>query len=1458
MSSQFPFQDKPLGDSDPDLNDLDAALRRLSGDTHPAPGFVAQLRAQVEQKTASAEAFSPRRRGLNLTWVRPLIAQGALVLLLVGLIALAVALNPRTQPQSTPLPGVLTAVSTSAPWVDGIPGRVPRAAFYRLGKGRITALDTNDSNFLIAVASTTGVCIYDGDRAELEQWCAWTEMSVSAVAFNPTGDLLAAGLGDGRVQILDSATGQLRAERGSENGSSIANLAWDPSGAPVVVSVNAVGRVEAWDWQQNALRWGPLEQPTLASALDWAPGAGGESILALGGDDGLLFLDGATGLEQARYDPTWQVSPVLDVSSLAISSPDAPASPTAPAGSAGQWLVYAYRGGLAALKLDGWQVTGTRNWPLAVDSENPRPISFAINSMPNNPQYGLIVAAVLPEGIQFIDIEKDTVSDPQFSALVGTPIVYDTSIYFCAPDGRLLVWGFGGDAPGIWRSEYTTYLSDMVWAPSGIVATNGTDQVRIWQEDGALLDVVSPALDAESDLLIPSPDGEITAAVLNDGAALAVWDRVNNQLSWQVDLPTQPKEIAFAQDSSKIAVAGVDGRITAYERFTGQVTGEVQLPRPGARITALAWPPVYNTCNGEYCDILAVAWYTEADSASGIDLVNLSPSSDWTTRPLVKDLSMVLDLAWGPGGPESDGFLAGTQIEQAVIWDARTGEEYARLGENPQTASMFMPALAVSSYSSMLALSTRQGILVWNMMDGQAPRLLTGHHNIVRLAFSNEGMEFAGRMGLDNGKGLASASMDGSIVIWDVTELVEQSTITMVPQSTAIPRPADPSPTALPVDPTPTPVTLDPTPTPLSAADPFLGRLGLGSITTLDAAPDGRLAVGTTAGVCLHNTAMSIEWCNWLGDVLWTAFSPSGEYLAVGLSLDHTSTEKTVLILDGSGSILAQRRFQGSWHTPAPLAWDPSGAPKIAVAETGGVVSVWDWQADQIAWGAVEVSGPVGYDNDGRVDALDWSTGPNGESLLAVASTLGLSILDGERGELKQRYTPTESAFPIGSIFALAFAADDGLGGPGRHLAYANNEGGLVVLEMQGWQATGASRFDAPVFPIALAWAPSTGDLLSMRLALSTAGSVRVYEPFKKNGSPQGFPASALAPAAWSTTGAELFFSDSSGMLNSFVDGSASPYSFDYANLPTQLAWPASGDLYSFNANATNRWDVAGLQLGAVNRIAEGSGYLLLAVSPDGQRAAYSVSADKQLLLWDVPNNQELTQISMSPMGTPALFQAAAFSARSGHLLTLTADGQLALWDAATGQPILGASPLDNISSIDALAISPSGDTAAVAWTDTTQTPHLILYRLHGGYIQANIPIQTAAAQLAFSPDGRLAGINTAGQYINTLGVQLNLTAPGADSLPPGDLRSLAFSPDGARLATFGSQISIWDTATGDRLQTFPTSLGGFTSFVTTLAFRPDGLVLASSANGLITLWDLGAGPLPPPEVGPTPTPLPK
>jgi WD40 repeat protein len=113
---------------------------------------------------------------------------------------------------------------------------------------------------------------------------------------------------------------------------------------------------------------------------------------------------------------------------------------------------------------------------------------------------------------------------------------------------------------------------------------------------------------------------------------------------------------------------------------------------------------------------------------------------------------------------------------------------------------------------------------------------------------------------------------------------------------------------------------------------------------------------------------------------------------------------------------------------------------------------------------------------------------------------------------------------------------------------------------------------------------------------------------------------------------------------------------------------------------------------------------------------------------------------------------------------------------------------------------------------------------------------------VAFSPDGTLLAVGESG------GVLL-VNWPAGDLLGVLDrgARSLAFSPDGRRLAGVpqGIQVFLWDVPPDPQAKALqkPQVLRGHKRGLKALAFAPDGATLATGGlDETVILWDVASG----------------
>ena len=165
-----------------------------------------------------------------------------------------------------------------------------------------------------------------------------------------------------------------------------------------------------------------------------------------------------------------------------------------------------------------------------------------------------------------------------------------------------------------------------------------------------------------------------------------------------------------------------------------------------------------------------------------------------------------------------------------------------------------------------------------------------------------------------------------------------------------------------------------------------------------------------------------------------------------------------------------------------------------------------------------------------------------------------------------------------------------------------------------------------------------------------------------------------------------------------------------------------------------------------------------------------------------------------------------------------------------SGKP-LAAGEIEIIKSwIDAGAKPPAAGEASVAKKSAIPD------------IAPRKPVHAQIGALAYSPDGKLLALGTFREVrlADANGTTL-ATLPGEAE----EVRSVAFSPDGTRLAAAGGlpaqkgEVKIWDVAARKLL----TTINGHKDCIYAVAFSPDGKIIATSSyDKLIKLWDADTG----------------
>jgi WD40 repeat protein len=560
------------------------------------------------------------------------------------------------------------------------------------------------------------------------------------------------------------------------------------------------------------------------------------------------------------------------------------------------------------------------------------------------------------------------------------------------------------------------------------------------------------------------------------------------------------------------------------------------------------------------------------------------------------------------------------------------------------------------------------------------------------------------------------------------------------------------------------------------------------------------------------------------------AWSPDGSRLATG-SWDNTAkiwdakSGKEVLTLSGHDRLVADiawshngnRLATGSWDQTVKV-WDAtSGTAIFTLSGHAGLISSVAWSPDdtRLATGngdavAIVWDGTSGKEfcrlsaHVGRITGIAWS--PDGKRL-ATSAGRSAEVWDVASG--RELYSLRGHS---GLVASVAWSLD------GKRLATGSWDQTAKIWDTgNGKELFTLTGHEDTVFSVS--WSPD-GERLATGSWDSTAkvwdtGNGKELFTLKGHGG-------IVASVAWNPQGDHLATGSGDGTAKIWDAGSPKEILTlsGHAGSVASIAWsPKNESLAAASGSEVILWDT---DLGKKLRVFSGGSGPIASVawSPDGKRLA--TASGSAAVLWDVATGQELfplrgesesitASVSWSPDGKLLATASNKLGKRLGHSATAW-DGNAVLWNASSGKELSTLS--GDSGRVESVAWSPDGKRLA-----TGNGSKVLVWSVVTGKRLLTIAHDDSEVNAWDAAKGK---------------------QPSAITVNGGLVRSLAWSPDGSRLAIANSSVvSVWDARKGNQVAT----LSGHEDVVVIVVWSPDGQRLATgSRDNTVRVWDARTG----------------
>ncbi|MBN1438230.1 MAG: PD40 domain-containing protein [Anaerolineales bacterium] len=661
---------------------------------------------------------------------------------------------PTLPPAATPSP---------APFAAYLSKPLPEFAVGRLGKGALNGAAVSPSGKEIAVATSIGVYLYRMEEGGVleEAWFLPTALRMTAVAFSPDGRTLACGSHLG----MDRASGEAP-------DSTVVLLLDVSSGTPLdIFSVGGPG----------------TEITSLAFAPDGTRLAAGYKVVA---DEAELISlgvalvnpqNGNTSVVSLLYSFEFEELQPQQVMGLSFS-PDG-----ALLAVGMEFLDFSIKKQGAVLLLNA--ETGEMIQTLAGHAEGVRSTLFSPD--------GTLLASADGKGVVIL---WDAVRWEKIRSLTTGSAEKKGVNYYClggnntrlafSTDGKTLAAGMSDGRIYEWNSATGAIIRMLNAQKSGILALSFSGDglelasvsfdrsiVRYRVSSGAVIQAYSLKEHAQLSSVAISPDDK-TLAAADVCAGVDLWDIAGRKIL----LTVYAGPSAYASDGKTLATAGAAKSIILWE--TNVWSQKSVLHGHTDLVNSIAFSPDGDALASGGDDQTLILW----DATSGAKL--------WVKAGLGGGVS---NVAFSPDG-KTLAYTAGSPTD-VYFRDPATGELLGTLGEEFWGVSRvaYSPDgkyLIVVSFSSMISVYKLPGyeyhgspeggtdaacspdgtvcasgspgnqyyfVNLWDPSSGKYLAGLTGHTSLVI------GVDFSA-----DGKTVASASYDGTILLWDVAGVLDR------------------------------------------------------------------------------------------------------------------------------------------------------------------------------------------------------------------------------------------------------------------------------------------------------------------------------------------------------------------------------------------------------------------------------------------------------------------------------------------------------------------------------------------------------------------------------------------------------------------------------------------------------------------------------------------------------------